>query len=68
MPSLDRLLLISLQRFTGHGQVQLCVRLGGGSPDKGKAQFLGLRNLGRKSVPAITIKEVPSGQQGKDRA
>lgn len=28
MPSLDKHLLISLQTFTGDGQVQLCARLG----------------------------------------
>lgn len=67
MPSLGGHLLISLKRFTGRGQVQLCARLGGGGPDKEKAQFLHLRNLGRRQVPAVTIKEVPAGQQVGDR-
>lgn len=38
-------------------------RLGGGGPEKEEAQFLHLRNLGRQPVPAVTIKEVPAGQQ-----
>lgn len=45
MPSLDKHLLINLQRFTGHSQVQLGASLGGRGPDLGKAQFLHLRNL-----------------------
>lgn len=59
MPSLDKHLLISLQTFTGDGQVQLCARLGEGTVST-LEEFAWW--VGRQHVPT-RIKEVLSGQQ-----
>lgn len=59
MPSLDKHVLISLQTFSGDGQVQLCAKPGEGTVSTLK-EFGWW--VGRQHVPARRIKEVPSGQ------
>lgn len=41
---LDQYVLINLQRFTAHSQIQFCARLEGWGSMERKAQFLHLRN------------------------
>lgn len=65
---LDKHVLINLQRFTAHSQIQFCARIGGWGSAERKAQFLHLRNsvAGENCVPARRIKEMPQGQQVED--
>lgn len=60
VPSLDKHALISLQTFSGDGQVQLCARLGEGTVST--LEEFGWW-VGRQHVPERRIKEAPSGQQ-----
>lgn len=62
-------------KISGLGQVQLCARLGGGGPDKRKAQFLHLRIQLLAMKTACTCKNKPrgfhrsaDGKQWDDRA